>query len=184
MERNEFLSLAMHSIFASAICSSAAIYSSAVNAADEIAATEGKIEVKGVLVNSACDLASTATPVQVDFGEIPVVKVNAGGEVGSVAKTIDLELCDTLVATTALVSYTPAQVSSDPTLAAVTGVATNVGVGLKDSEGNNVTWGAQTASVTLSDGNSQIPFTAYLKKIGTATAGDFTSTINFKIDYQ
>ena len=143
--------------------------------------TNGQIELQGELVNTACGLAPSSSPVTVDFGQ------------ATETKNIELQYCDTTIASSAVVSYTPTSVNpNDPTLAAFTsGTASGAGIGLKDSASQTVTWGAQTTPVTLVDGTNTIPFVAFLKaeaaasgSTTTVTAGAFQSTINFTIDYQ
>ncbi|WP_300005223.1 fimbrial protein [uncultured Cedecea sp.] len=154
--------------------------------------TNGQIELSGELVNTACGLSPSSSPVTVDFGQVPVALLEGGGQ-ATETKNIELQYCDTTVAQTAVVTYTPTSVNTqDASLAAFTsGTATGAGIGLKDSASNNVVWGAATTPVTLVDGTSSIPFVAFLKAEAAAagttpavTAGAFQSTINFKIDYQ
>ncbi|WP_058910662.1 fimbrial protein [Entomohabitans teleogrylli] len=148
--------------------------------------TTGQIEFSGELVNTACGLAPSSSPVQVDFGQVPVSYLQNGNQ-ATEAKNIELQYCDTTVATSAIVSYSPTSVNpNDATLAAFTsGSASGAGIGLKDSASQTVTWGTPTTAVTLVDGSNAIPFVAFLKADGgTLAAGSFQSTINFTIDYQ
>lgn len=153
--------------------------------------TTGVIEIQGELVNTACGLAPSSSPVTVDFGQVPVSLLQGGGQ-ATETKNIELQYCDTTIAKTATVSYTPTSVNpNDASLAAFTsGSASGAGIALKDSASQDVTWGAQTTPVTLVDGNNIIPFVAVLKaenatgSTTTVTAGAFQSTINFTIAYQ
>lgn len=156
--------------------------------------THGQIELEGVLVNTACGLAPSSSPVTVDFGEVPVSLLVGGGQ-ATETKNIELQYCDTTIASSAIVTYTPTSVNpNDATLAAFTsGSASGAGISLKDSASQTVTWGAQTTPVTLVDGANTIPFVAVLKAEAQAagvttapvvTPGAFQSTINFTIDYQ
>lgn len=153
--------------------------------------TNGLIEIQGELVNTACGLAPSSSPVTVDFGQVPVSMLQNGGQ-ATETKNIELQYCDTTVAQTAVVSYTPTSINStDTTLAAFTsGSASGAGIMLKDSASNAVTWGTPTTPVTLVNGDSIIPFVAILKAetgttgTTTVTAGNFKSTINFTIAYQ
>lgn len=151
--------------------------------------TNGQIEFQGELVNTACGLAPNSSPVSVDFGQIPVSALANGAHAGNVQKNIELQHCDTTVATSAVVSYTPTSLNpADATLAAFTsGTASGAGIGMKDSASQDVVWGQGTTAVQLVDGTNTIPFVAYVKAdnaAGTVTAGAFQSTINFQIDYQ
>ncbi|HEY4468361.1 MAG TPA: fimbrial protein [Klebsiella sp.] len=150
--------------------------------------TDGQIVLQGELVNTACGLAPSSSPVTVDFGQVPVSLLQGGGQ-ATETKNIELQYCDTTIASSAIVSYTPTTVNpNDASLAAFTsGTASGAGIGLKDSASQTVTWGAQTTPVTLVNGANTIPFVAFLKAESgtpTVTAGAFQSTINFTIEYQ
>ncbi|BDH44589.1 major fimbrial subunit PmfA [Salmonella enterica subsp. enterica serovar Choleraesuis] len=152
------------------------------------ATTNGSIELQGELVNTACGLAPNSSPVSVDFGQVPVSALK-DGKIKDVQKNIELQDCDTTVAKSAVVSYTPTSTNpNDTTLAAFTsGTASGAGIGLKDSASQDVKWGQKTTPVTLVNGTNKIPFVAFLKAdndTNTVTAGTFQSTINFQIDYQ
>ncbi|HDK9882259.1 TPA: type 1 fimbrial protein [Klebsiella pneumoniae] len=125
--------------------------------------TTGKIELSGELVNTACGLAPSSSPVTVDFGQVPVSLLQGGGQAAE-TKNIELQYCDTTVAGSAVVSYSPSTVNpNDSTLAAFTsGQATGAGIGLKDSASQTVVWGQPTTAVTLVDGANTIPFVAAL----------------------
>ncbi|WP_054178943.1 fimbrial protein [Trabulsiella odontotermitis] len=171
---------------AMAVAFSAALGSVSVLAADT---TNGMIEFQGELVNTACGLAPNSSPVVVDFGQIPVSALANGARAGNVHQNIELQHCDTTVAQSAVVSYTPTSLNPvDGTLAAFTsGTASGAGIGLRDSASQDVTWSQPTTAVQLVDGTNTIPFVAYVKaESATATvmAGTFQSTINFQIDYQ
>lgn len=167
---------------------------SAMAAAYEGDPTSGVIELQGVLVNSACGLKTS--PVIVDFGQVPVSLLQGGGQAER-TKNIELQYCDTTIAKTATVTYTPVStVPTDATLAAFTsGSAKGAGIALIDSANQqNIQWGTPGALVNLVNGDNVIPFVAVLKKSAKVggetdpdtlvTAGTFTSTINFTINYQ
>lgn len=164
------------------------------NAADDngtpstLTPSNGKIEFTGSLVNSACGLAPESSPVKVDFGEIPTSQLQGDQRVGSKHAKIVLQGCDSTVATTATVTYTPATEDINvPSLAAiVSDTAKGAGIGLVDSGDQDVKWGEATSPVQITDGTTNIDFVAYLQndKSDTVTPGAFTSTINFQVDYQ
>lgn len=171
---------------AMAVAFTAALSSMSVLAADT---TTGKIEFQGELVNTACGLAPNSSPVIVDFGQVPVSALAGGNHAGNVHKNIELQHCDTTVATTAVVTYNPTSVNpTDATLAAFTsGTASGAGIGLRDSASQDVVWGQATTAVQLVNGTNTIPFVAYLKEESagaTVTAGSFQSTVNFEIAYR
>lgn len=168
----------------------AAAFTAVLGSASVLAdTTNGQIEFQGELVNTACGLSTNSSPVSVDFGQVPVSALTQGGRAGSTTKNIELQHCDTTVATSAVVSYNPTSPNpKDNTLAAFTsGSASGAGIGLRDSANQDVVWGQGTAAVRLVNGTTTIPFVAYLKadnKEKTVTAGAFQSTINFQIAYQ
>lgn len=104
-------------------------------------------------------------------------------------KNIELQGCDTTVAKTATVTYMPNTIDpANAKLAAFTaGTASGAGIGLKDNGNQDVVWGTASAKVNLVDGETKIPFVAYVQA-ESATAevvpGAFQSAINFQIDYQ
>ena len=171
----------------------AVAFTAAVGSASVLAdVSTGQIEFQGELVNTACGLAPSSSPVTVDFGQVPVSLLQNGGQ-ATETKNIELQYCDSTVAGSAIVSYAPTSINpNDASLAAFTsGSASGAGIGLKDSASQDVTWGAQTTPVTLVDGTNMIPFVAFLKAEAavapattTVTAGSFQSTINFTIEYQ
>ncbi|MEJ4047245.1 fimbrial protein [Erwinia sp. SLM-02] len=151
--------------------------------------TDGQINFKGSLVNSACGLAATSSPVEVDFAEIPTSALKNGARAGNIKKDIELQDCDLTVAQHATVTYTPnTENTSDSSLAAMlSGTAKGAGIGLTDNGNKDVVWGQASAPVNLNSGKSVIPFMAYVKADGSSagvTPGDFNSQISFRIDYQ
>ncbi|WP_436858126.1 fimbrial protein [Citrobacter tructae] len=151
--------------------------------------TNGQIEFQGELVNTACGLAPGSSPVTVDFGQVPVSALANGARAGNVHQNIELQHCDTTVATSAVVAYNPTSINpADATLAAFTsGTASGAGIGLRDSASQDVVWGQGTTAVQLVNGTNTIPFVAYLKAdnaANTVMAGAFQSTVNFEITYQ
>ncbi|MFB0713446.1 fimbrial protein [Buttiauxella noackiae] len=154
-----------------------------------VAPTNGVIQLKGELVESACGLAASSSPVTVDFGQIPTSALAKNKQAGNVHKEIELQDCDTTTAKTAKVTYTPNTVDVDNSaLAAFTsGTAKGAGIGLIDNGNQPVVWGHASSPVTLVNGTNHIPFVAYVKAdtaSTTVTPGTFQSEINFQIDYQ
>lgn len=180
MKLNKFI---VGTVFASAFASFAAM------AAYTGTPTNGTIEISGELVNSACGLSEESSPVKVNFYQIPVSNLKNGERAGNVKKNIELQGCDTTVAQTATVTYTPSTVNpSDASLAAFTsGTASGAGIGLRDNGNKDVVWGQASTAVNLTNGKTIIPFVAYLKSdnpSNAVTPGSFDSTINFQVDYQ
>lgn len=153
------------------------------------APTQGQIMLTGELVNSACGLAPNSSPVQVDFGQLTTSSLKGGKRAGNVQKNIELQGCDTTVAKTATVTYTPNTIDpGNAKLAAFTsGTASGAGIGLKDNANQDVVWGTASAKVNLVNGETKIPFVAFVQAesdSATVVPGAFQSAINFQIDYQ
>lgn len=125
---------------ACALMAGMAFTASSAYAAKNVEPTNGKIHFTGSLVNSACGLAPESSPVQVNFGEIPTSQLKDNQRAGVKHAKIVLQGCDTTVAKTATVTYTPATIDSDNNaLAAFTsGTAKGAGIGMVDS--GNQTW--------------------------------------------
>ncbi|CDL40768.1 PapA [Citrobacter freundii] len=127
--------------------------------------------------------------MQVNFGEIPTSQLKDNQRAGVKHAKIVLQGCDTTVAKTATVTYTPATIDSDNNaLAAFTsGTAKGAGIGMVDSGNQDVEWGKAASQVNITDGETDIDFIAYLQANNASAAvtpGDFESTVNFQIDYQ
>lgn len=103
--------------------------------APKVSSTKGEIQLKGEIVNSACGLAASSSPVIVDFSEIPTSALANQQKAGNIKKDIELQDCDTTVAKTATVSYTPSVVNAvNKDLASfVSGNASGAGIGLMDA---------------------------------------------------
>lgn len=160
-----------------------------VNPKYEGTPTNGQILLTGELVNAACGLAPNSSPVQVDFGQITTASLKDGKHAGNVQKSIELQGCDTTVAKTATVTYTPnTLVPDNKKLAAFTsGTASGAGIGLKDNGSQDVEWGKASTPVNLVNGETKIPFVAYIQASNASAVvvpGAFQSAINFQIDYQ
>lgn len=155
----------------------------------EGAPTSGRILLSGELVNSACGLAPSSSPVLVEFGQITTSSLKDSKRAGNVRKDIELQGCDTTVAKTATVTYMPN--TTDPvntSLAAFTsGTASGAGIGLRDSASKDIVWGTASTPVNLVNGETKIPFVAFVQAetaSSTVTPGAFQSAISFQIDYQ
>ena len=96
--------------------------------------------------------------------------------------------CDTTVAKTATVTYTPATIDADNNApAAFLWYRQGAGIGMVDSGNQDVEWGKAASQVNITDGETDIDFVAYLQANNASAAvtpGDFESTVNFQIDYQ
>lgn len=115
----------------------------------------------------------------------------AGSTSSSVGFNIQLDDCDTTVATKASVAFAGTAIdSSNTTVLALqnsaAGSATNVGVQILDNTGTPLALDGATfsAATTLNDGTNIIPFRARYYATGAATAGIANADATFKVQYE
>ncbi len=107
------------------------------------------------------------------------------------ASNIQLDDCDTSVATKASVAFSGTSVDTTNTSVlalqnSAAGSATNVGVQILDKTGTPLALdGASfSAATTLNDGTNIIPFQARYYATGAATAGTANADATFKVQYE
>ena len=171
---------------------SALSLSSAAALADTVTVNGGTVHFKGEVVNAACAVDAGSIDQTVQLGQVRSAKLAAKGDTSTaVGFNIQLNDCDTTVATKASVAFTGTAIdSANPTVLALqnsaAGGATNVGVQILDRTGtplalDGATFGAQT---TLSNGTNVIPFQARYFATGVATAGTANADATFKVQYE
>lgn len=151
----------------------------------------GKVTFTGEVVDSPCNLApgQDGTDVKVDFGQLSMSQLNAGGKT-SEPFTLNLENCaltttDGGNTTTKTVEITFNSSDVDATsnsLLKTNGGATGLGIGI-----DGYTFGTAAPIKGLSNGNNELRFTATAQQLvaGTpVTAGDFMAATNFVIAYK
>lgn len=152
----------------------------------------GTIHFTGEVVNAACAVDAGSTDQTVKLGQVKTTTLaTAGSTSSSVGFNIQLNDCDTTVATQAAVAFTGPAVSStyDTALAlqaSAAGGATNVGVQILDRTGIALAVDGATfsAATTLIDGTNVVPFQARYIATGVATAGTANADATFKVQYQ
>lgn len=162
---------------------------SSVFAATAVTVSGGTVNFNGSIVNAACAVASDSINQTVNMGQVKATDLAVSGSVASaVPFNINLQDCDTSVATTAAVTFTGVAASGAPTdLAAGTGAspAKNLAIRLFDSAGTAVVLGSVTKAVNLVGGSNRLPFVAkYYTALGGVTAGDASATTTFLMTYQ
>lgn len=171
---------------------SALSLSSAVVMAAPVTVNGGTIHFKGEVVNAACAVDADSMNHSVQMGQVRTARLSTAGSTSSpVGFNIQLNDCDTTVATKASVAFSGTTVdSANPTVLALQGAsaggATNVGVQILDSTGtplamDGATFGAQS---TLNNGTNLIPFQARYFATGAATAGTANADATFKVQYE
>ncbi|MEC9673595.1 type 1 fimbrial major subunit FimA [Escherichia marmotae] len=152
----------------------------------------GTVHFKGEIVNAACAVDAGSVDQTVQLGQVRTATLKQGGATSSaVGFNIQLNDCDTAVASTAAVAFLGTAINSNnPTVLALqssaAGSATNVGVQILDRTGNALTLDGATfsAQTTLNNGTNTIPFQARYYAIGEATPGAANADATFKVQYQ
>ncbi|EKT55852.1 type 1 fimbrial major subunit FimA [Providencia sneebia] len=152
----------------------------------------GTVHFKGELVNAACAVNANSVEQTVQLGQFRTAKLaKAGDTSGSVDFSIQLNDCDTTVATSAKVAFKGvAADAANPTVLAVSGSsagsATNVGIQILDFK--NVPLGLDGAvfsnAITLTDGTNLLPFQARYYALGATTAGIANADATFSVQYE
>lgn len=171
---------------------SALSLSSTAALADTTTVNGGTVHFKGEIVNAACAVDAGSIDQTVQLGQVRSAKLAAEGNTSSaVGFNIQLDDCDTTVATQASVAFTGTAVNgANPTVLALqssaSGGATNVGVQILDKTGTALGLDGATFSsaTTLNDGTNIIPFQARYYATGAATAGTANADAIFKVQYQ
>lgn len=153
----------------------------------------GTVHFRGEVVNAACAVDAGSTDQTVQLGQVRSARLASAGETSNaVGFNIQLNDCDTEVATKASVAFYGTAVDSTTNAkilalqSSAAGGATNVGVQILDSTGtpaglDGTTFGAAT---TLIDGTNVIPFQARYYATGAATAGTANADATFRIQYE
>ncbi|ERK13380.1 type 1 fimbrial major subunit FimA [Serratia fonticola] len=162
------------------------------NAATVTTVNGGPIHFKGEVVNAACAVDAGSIGQTVQLGQVKTTSLAAAGDVSStIGFNIQLNDCDSTVATQAAVAFSGTAVNATyPTALALQGSAagnaTNVGVQILDRTGTALAVDGATfsAATTLSDGTVTVPFQARYIATGVATAGIANADATFKVQYQ
>lgn len=150
----------------------------------------GTVHFKGEVVNAACAVDAGSLDQTVMLGQVRSAKLaTAGSTSSSVGFNIQLDDCDTTVATKASVAFSGTAVNSTNTTVlalqnSAAGSAT--GVQILDSTGAPLALDGATFSKasTLNDGTNVIPFQARYYATGAATAGIANADATFKVQYE
>ncbi len=156
---------------------SALSLSSAAALADTTTVNGGTVHFKGEVVNAACAVDAGSVDQTVQLGQVRTASLKQAGATSSaVGFNIQLNDCDTTVATKAAVAFLGTAIDATRTdvlalQSSAAGSATNVGVQILDRTGNALTLDGATfsAQTTLNNGTNTIPFQARYYAIGEAT---------------
>jgi major type 1 subunit fimbrin (pilin) len=152
----------------------------------------GTVHFKGEVVNGACAVDAGSVDQTVQLGQVKTAMLSGASKTSSsVGFNIQLNDCDTTVATKAAIAFSGVTVdASNPTTLALdgsaSGSATNVGVQVLDSAGKALAFDGATYSTaaTLNSGASTLSFQARYIATGVATPGIANANANFKVQYQ
>lgn len=152
----------------------------------------GTVHFKGEVVNAACAIDAGSVDQIVQLGQVKTATLSEAGKTSSsVGFNIQLNDCDTTVATKAAIAFSGVAVNADNLTALAlesssAGGATNVGVQVLDSAGKALAFDGATYSTasTLTDGTNILPFQARYIATGPATPGTANANANFKVQYQ
>ncbi|MEZ2583435.1 type 1 fimbrial major subunit FimA [Kluyvera intermedia] len=174
------------------VISALSMTSAAALAADTTTVNGGTVHFKGEVVNAACAVDAGSVEQTVQMGQVRSAKLATAGSTSSnVGFNIQLDDCDTTVATKASVAFsgTAIDTTNNTVLAlqsSAAGSATNVGVQILDNKGTPLALDGATfsAATTLNDGTNIIPFQARYFATGAATAGTANADATFKVQYE
>lgn len=167
---------------------SALSLSSAAALADTTTVNGGTVHFKGEVVNAACAVDAGSVDQTVQLGQVRTASLKQAGATSSaVGFNIQLNDCDTTVATKAAVAFLGTAIDATRTdvlalQSSAAGSATNVGVQILDRTGNALTLDGATFSAH--NGTNTIPFQARYYAIGEATPGAANADATFKVQYQ
>ena len=171
---------------------SALSLSSAAALADTTTVNGGTVHFKGEVVNAACAVDAGSVDQTVQLGQVRTASLKQAGATSSaVGFNIQLNDCDTTVATKAAVAFLGTAIDATRTdvlalQSSAAGSATNVGVQILDRTGNALTLDGATfsAQTTLNNGTNTIPFQARYFATDAATPGAANADATFKVQYQ
>ena len=171
---------------------SALSLSSAAALADTTTVNGGTVHFKGEVVNAACAVDAGSVDQTVQLGQVRTASLKQAGATSSaVGFNIQLNDCDTTVATKAAVAFLGTTIDTNHTnvlalQSSAAGSATNVGVQILDRTGAALALDGATFSseTTLNNGTNTIPFQARYFATGAATPGAANADATFKVQYQ
>lgn len=171
---------------------SALSLSSAAALAEDATVNGGSVHFKGEVVNAACAVDAGSVDQTVQLGQVRSAKLATANQVSeAVGFIIQLNDCDTTVATKASVAFTGTAIdSAHPDILALqssaAGGATNVGVQILDHTGKALALDgtAFSAQTSLINGNNPLHFKAHYIATGAATAGTANADATFKVQYE
>ncbi|MDW2740976.1 fimbrial protein BcfA [Atlantibacter subterraneus] len=149
----------------------------------------GTVNFKGEVVNAACAVSAKSVDQTVTLSQVRTVRLATSGQLANQKEsfTIDLEDCDTTVATSAAVIFNGQEDASAAGALANTagaGSAGHVALQLFGPDGNKLAIGDTSSTVTLVDGSNVIPLSVdYIATDDAATPGNVAAVATFNMVY-
>lgn len=151
-------------------------------------AADGTIQFNGEIIDAACTVSASSANQTVTLGQISENAFSAAGDTaGATAFQIDLTSCPASV-TSAAVKFDGTPYQGDNSALALTpvnGVATGVGIQIRNADNTVLPLFTESQRVTLSQaGTNTLKFNAaYVAKAATVTAGPANATATFSVVY-
>lgn len=162
-----------------------------VTPAATVTVNGGEIFFKGELVNAACAVDSSSDGQIVKLGQVRTARLAKAGDFSENTNfTIQLNDCDSKVASTAKVAFTGVSAEGKDDVLAVSsssaGGAKNVGIQILDSKSAPMSFdGAGFGNATkLHDGKNIIPFQARYYALGATEPGIANANATFAVQYE
>lgn len=147
----------------------------------------GTVTIKGSIIDAPCSITPETVDQTVNLGQISNKMLANGGKSTPQEFRIELENCDLAEGkNTVDITFTGSKSSTNPTLIGMTGSASGASIGVTDGSGALIELGT-AKSLMITNGNNVLGFSAYLQGDGASAVivpGEFTSIINFNLDYQ
>jgi type 1 fimbria pilin len=147
----------------------------------------GTVTIKGSIIDAPCSITPETVDQTVNLGQVSNKVLLNGGKSSPQDFRIELENCDlTTGNNTVDITFTGASSTGNPELIGMTGSAKGASIALTDGSGDVIKLGTPK-TLTIANGNNVLGFSAYLQGDGasaTIVPGEFTSIVNFNLDYQ
>jgi len=157
-----------------------------LNAGAGTQSTGGVVEFTGEIVDTSCNITPTSKDVKVDLGKWAKSYFSAtGDETTKTPFMISVDNCPVSVNTVAVL-FDGQKDAVNPTLLAVAGGATGVGIKLYNGGASAapVALGTVSEKVPVTSGKADLPFFAdYASTTGTVTTGAANGVANFLMVY-
>jgi type 1 fimbria pilin len=143
------------------------------------------IHFSGILVAEPCQLATDSQDQSVDFGSIAARQFINNDQTVPTSFSLRLTDCDLSIGQSVIFTFSGDEDAMQPGLFAVAGEAKGIAILLMDEEGNKVQPGKAMSARALTDAESVFAFQAAVSapEFSAVSAGDFTSTVMFSLEY-